>query len=87
MKNNLLNRKNKKQLIRDIQDESHERITCSFYKYVRINNTLDIRNKLFSKFQKLNILGRVYIAKEGINAQISIPHNNHDKLIPLLNDR
>ena len=86
MKNSLLNRKNKKQLIRDIQDESHKRITCSFYKYVRINNTLDIRNKLFSKFQKLNILGRVYIAKEGINAQISIPYNNHDKLIPLLND-
>ena len=86
MKNNLLNRKNKKQLIEDIKLEKYERITCSFYKYIKINKTLDIRNKLFVSFKKLDILGRIYIAHEGINAQLSIPTDNYNKLIDTLNN-
>ena len=76
MKNKYLyNQKNKSELIKDIQSESFKRITCSFYRYVNINNLEKLRDELFISWNKMKILGRIYIANEGINAQISIPEN------------
>ena len=69
----LYNQKNKKDLIDDLNKENFKRITLSFYKYINLDNLENLRNKLFSEWRKLKILGRVYIANEGINAQISIP--------------
>jgi len=80
-KNNLLNRKNKQQLLKDLDLEKFERKICSFYRYITINNVNDIRNQLYSIFSELNVLGRIYIAKEGINAQVSIPNPNWRKFI------
>ena len=72
-KNNLINRKNKSQLIRDLMNENFKRRTCSFYKYVKIKDPQSMRQNLLKDWSKHKILGRVYIAYEGINAQLSIP--------------
>ena len=72
----LYNQKNKKDLLKDIQNENFNRTTLSFYRYVNLNNLQELRDKLFLSWSQLKILGRVYIANEGINAQISIPKKN-----------
>ena len=71
--NNLINRKNKSQLIEDLMNENFKRRTCSFYKYVKIKDPQSMRQNLLKDWSKHKILGRVYIAYEGINAQLSIP--------------
>ena len=71
----LYNQKNKKELLQKIENETFDRITLSFYKYTKLKNLENLRDDLYLKWEKLNILGRVYIAPEGINAQISIPEN------------
>ncbi|WP_422667280.1 rhodanese-related sulfurtransferase [Buchnera aphidicola] len=49
------------------------RINLSFYKYFNILNVQEYRDNIYKYFYKYHVLGRVYIAKEGINAQISVP--------------
>ena len=84
IKNNLLNRRNKKQLMHSLDKEQFERTTCSFYKYIKINDLINIRNQLYTKFIELHCLGRIYIAREGINAQVSVPTPNWDAFIYIL---
>ena len=61
--------------------ESFERTTLSFYKYVIIEDPGALRKNLFIKWDELKIKGRIYIAKEGINAQLSCPKPNWDKFV------
>tara|TARA_B100001142_G_scaffold121766_1_gene123706 strand:+ start:2626 stop:3693 length:1068 start_codon:yes stop_codon:yes gene_type:complete len=76
----LYNKKNKEQLIEQLKKENFNRLTLSFYRYVNINKNLDeLRDHLYEKWSQINILGRIYIAKEGINAQISVPENKLKK--------
>ncbi|XBC40581.1 MAG: rhodanese-related sulfurtransferase [Buchnera aphidicola (Nurudea yanoniella)] len=49
------------------------RITISFYKYFFIHDPKKIRDDWYVRLRKFNVLGRIYIAQEGINAQISVP--------------
>jgi len=80
MKNKYLyNQKNKTDLINELNKESFKRITCSFYRYVRLDNLSDLRDELFLSWNKMKILGRIYIAEEGINAQMSIPKNKLER--------
>jgi len=72
----LYNKKNKQDLKKKVQLESFKRITCSFYKYISLQNIEALRDQFYISWNKLEILGRVYISKEGINAQISIPEHN-----------
>ena len=72
-RNKLINRKNKSQLIEDLKNESFKRKTCSFYRYVNIKDSQWMRDNLLEQWSKYKILGRIYIANEGINAQISVP--------------
>ncbi|WP_126071684.1 oxygen-dependent tRNA uridine(34) hydroxylase TrhO [Candidatus Annandia adelgestsuga] len=60
------------------------RINVSFYKYFKIKNTIFFRNMIYIIFNKYNILGRIYVSKEGINAQISIPKKNYNKSIYMI---
>ena len=71
----LHNKKNNTQLLEDLKNEKIERITFSFYKYTKIKKIKDVRDELFIEFNKMKIFGRIYIAEEGINAQISVPKN------------
>ncbi|MBH76500.1 MAG: hypothetical protein CMP68_05130 [Flavobacteriales bacterium] len=61
--------------------ENFERITLSFYKYVIINDPITLREKLFIEWDTLKVKGRIYIAHEGINAQLSCPKPIWDKFI------
>ncbi len=72
----LQNRVNKKELKKRIQEESLKRITVSFYLYVIIDNPEELRDSLFLQWNALKILGRIYVAHEGINAQMCVPEEN-----------
>ena len=72
----LQNRVNKKELKKRIQEETLKRITVSFYRYVIIDNPQELRDSLFLQWNALKILGRIYVAKEGINAQMCVPEEN-----------
>jgi UPF0176 protein len=72
----LQNRVNKKELKKRIQEESIKRITVSFYRYVIIDNPQELRDSLFSQWNDWKVLGRIYIAREGINAQMCVPEEH-----------
>ena len=59
-----------------IEKAGNRRITLSFYKYHQIRNTSLFRDHLYLMWEKLDVLGRIYIASEGINAQLSVPSQN-----------
>ena len=74
----LANRVNKKELKKRLREEKTTRITLSFYKYVIINSPQELRDELYKEWRALNIYGRIYLATEGINAQMSVPKENWD---------
>lgn len=59
-----------------IEEAGQERLTISFYTYAHIGNTSIFRNHLFIHWNELEVLGRIYVANEGINAQLSVPAEN-----------
>ncbi|AEH00939.1 rhodanese-related sulfurtransferase [Lacinutrix sp. 5H-3-7-4] len=56
-----------------IENAGKERLTLSFYQYAKIGNPQILRDHLFLTWDALDVLGRIYIATEGINAQLSLP--------------
>lgn len=56
-----------------IDDAGKQRLTLSFYAYAQISNPTQFRNDLFLAWNPLGVLGRIYVANEGINAQLSLP--------------
>ncbi len=62
-----------------IEEAGQERLTISFYKYAHIHNPKLFRNHLFIHWSELDVLGRIYVAPEGINAQLSVPADNFEK--------
>lgn len=69
-----------KQLKQAALNDTTPRTTISFYKYFAIADPQAFRDNLYKKFYNLGVLGRVYVAYEGINAQISVPTKNVDEL-------
>lgn len=62
-----------------IEQAGKERLTISFYTYAKIGNPEIFRNHLFIAWNELEVLGRIYVAHEGINAQLSVPADHfHD---------
>jgi len=59
-----------------IDEAGKDRFTISFYQYHKIKNPRIFRNHLFLEWNKLDVLGRIYVSFEGINAQLSIPADN-----------
>ena len=56
-----------------IDEAGKERLTLSFYAYAKIENPKKFRDDLFIAWNALDALGRIYLAHEGINAQMSVP--------------
>lgn len=56
-----------------------DRTTISFYKYHLIADPARFRDDLYQSLEQLNVLGRIYLASEGINGQISVPTENLEK--------
>ena len=61
-----------------IEQAGQERLTISFYQYAHIGNPSIFRNHLFLNWNELDVLGRIYVAQEGINAQLSVPAENFE---------
>lgn len=74
----LHNRISNEELKKKMLAETMPRTTVSFYKYFHISNPQEFRDELYKQFVALNVFGRIYIAHEGINAQISVPENNYE---------
>ncbi|MBK8352135.1 MAG: rhodanese-related sulfurtransferase [Saprospirales bacterium] len=74
----LWNRVDKKILEKNLLESTEKRITLSFYKYAKIENPENWRDELYLKWNELAILGRIYVANEGINGQLSVPENQHE---------
>jgi UPF0176 protein len=80
----LHNKVNKEVLKERLQQEPFKRRTLSFYRYVILADTLAMRDRLYLMWNQLDVFGRVYIAREGINAQISVPEHNWDAFMDQL---
>ncbi len=63
-----------------------ERLTLSFYQYHQIDNPKIFRDYLFVHWNDLDVLGRIYVAQEGINAQLSVPAPRFDVFKTFLDD-
>ncbi|MBP7501048.1 MAG: sulfurtransferase, partial [Chryseobacterium sp.] len=61
-----------------IDEAGKERLTLSFYAYAKIENPKKFRDDLFIAWNALDALGRIYVAHEGINAQMSVPADNFE---------
>ncbi len=64
--------------------ETEPRTTVSFYKYFHLDDPKAFRDQLYLELVKLNVFGRIYVAKEGINAQISVPQSQFEAFKQLL---
>jgi len=62
-----------------IEQAGKQRLTLSFYAYSKIGNPTLFRNHLFVLWNEQDVLGRIYVAKEGINAQLSVPADNFNE--------
>jgi UPF0176 protein len=69
----LHNRISNKELKEKLYEENFPRTTISFYQYFTIQDPLAFRDELYKALNHLQVFGRIYIATEGINAQISVP--------------
>ena len=61
-----------------IDEAGKQRLTLSFYAYAKIENPKQFRDELFIAWNALDALGRIYVAHEGINAQMSVPADQFD---------
>ena len=82
----LHNRVSQKELKERLYQETIPRKTVSFYKYFHINDPQQFRDELYRDLSALNVFGRIYVAHEGINAQVSIPENNFTAFNNYVND-
>ena len=69
----LWNTLSKEDLELKLKESGYKFVTMSFYQYALIVNPLEFRDLLFLNWSRLNVVGRTYVAKEGINAQIAVP--------------
>jgi UPF0176 protein len=76
----LHNRINTKELKEKMLAETEPRTTISFYRYFTIPDPQAFRDTLYERLQALSVFGRIYVAHEGINAQISVPASRFEAL-------
>jgi UPF0176 protein len=74
----LHNRVSQKELKEKMLLETEPRTTLSFYRYFFIEDTKAFRDELYKNLAQFGGFGRIYIAHEGINAQVSVPRNQFD---------
>jgi len=74
----LHNRVSQKELKQRLLQETEPRTTISFYQYFPIEDPQAFRDLLYIELHALKVYGRIYVAHEGINAQISVPSSNFE---------
>ena len=83
-KKNMFNKLSKKQGLKLLDQEGFERKTLSFYRYVIIDSPYELRDELYESWKELGVLGRIYLANEGVNAQLSVPESNFEEFFELV---
>ena len=81
----LHNRVSQKELKKLLFEETEPRITISFYRYASVKDPSSFRDEFYQNLNELKVFGRIYVAGEGINAQVSIPESNFEKFKEYLN--
>ncbi len=74
----LYNRINRRELKERLRQSDERRVTLSYYKYVQLPDPQAFRDALYATYAKLGVLGRIYVAREGVNAQLSVPAQNFE---------
>jgi UPF0176 protein len=75
----LHNRISQKELKQKLLEETIPRRTISFYRYFPITDPVVFRDELYLKLSELQVFGRIYLAHEGVNAQISVPISREEE--------
>lgn len=75
----LYNRVSKEILKENLNNSDDKRMTLSFYQYASIKNVPFFRDHLYTILAECDVLGRIYVASEGVNAQMSVPEMNFDQ--------
>lgn len=76
----LHNRVSGEEMKKRLYAETEPRTTISFYQYFPIADPKIFRDELYAALDTLKVFGRIYVAQEGINAQISVPASNFEAL-------
>ncbi len=76
----LHNRISNEELKQRLLEEKEPRTTISFYRYFKVDDPKKFRDELYRALNTLKVFGRIYVAEEGINAQISVPKSNFEAL-------
>src|SRR5439155_6258090 len=74
----LHNRISQKELKQRLSEETEKRTTISFYQYFFISDPQQFRDDFYKGLHELKVFGRIYVAQEGINAQMSIPESKFE---------
>lgn len=74
----LHNRINNDELKQRMLESEEPRVTLSFYCYHNLKDPDAFRDELYSRWFPLGVFGRIYVAYEGINGQISLPERNFE---------
>jgi UPF0176 protein len=74
----LHNRVSQAELKQRLMEETEHRITISFYQYFPIADPQVFRDEFYKGLNAIKVFGRIYVASEGINAQISVPESNFE---------
>ena len=74
----LHNRLSATELKQKLAAETFKRVTVSFYQYAKITDPKSFRDELYQALFRLQVFGRIYVAHEGINAQVSIPEQHFE---------
>lgn len=76
----LHNRISQKELKQRLLEEKEPRTTVSFYHYFPVADPQQFRDELYRNLEQLSVYGRIYVAHEGINAQISVPSSRFEAM-------
>jgi UPF0176 protein len=80
----LYNSIDRKVLLENLTAEPFVRKTISLYRYFILANPQEFRDRLYQEWAELNCFGRIYVAREGINAQMSVPESNFKAFLQTL---
>lgn len=81
----LHNRVNKGELKKRLMEEPFKRKTISFYRYHYLEDPQEFRDNIYRDWFPLGCFGRIYVAREGINAQMSVPEHHFEAFMETLN--
>lgn len=82
----LYNIYDRKVLRENLNNENFKRVTISFYRYFILESPKVFRDEIYAIWSELECFGRIYIAKEGINSQMSVPEHKMELFMESLSN-